>query len=89
MVTIGLSKQGGVAPRRMIGMREPDAPIEALRSLSRPSPPPWLRDRVLAEVYAMERRKRRLHIAARYGAVGLAVLFWGAGTVCLCWAIAH
>ncbi len=66
-----------------------DEPLGLLRTQPRPEPPPWLRDRVLAEVYRVERRKRRLRIAARYGAVGLAVLFWGAGTVCLCWAIAH
>ncbi len=66
-----------------------DDSLGLLRTLPRPEPPPWLRDRTLVRVYAMERRKRRLRIAARYGAVGLTVLLWGAGTVCLCWAIAH
>jgi len=90
VATTGLSKQGeGVMPREMTDVRTSDDAIETLRSLPRPVPPPWLRDRILAEVYRVERRKRRLCIAARYGAVGIAVLLWGAGTVCLCWAIAH
>lgn len=54
-----------------------------LRTLPRPEPPPWLRDRVLAKVYAMERRKRRLIAAARCGAVALAMLVGGSGIVFL------
>jgi len=54
-----------------------------IRALSKPEPPPWLRDRVLAEVYAMERRKRRLIAAARCGAVASAVLVGGGGIVFL------
>ncbi len=90
MATTGLSKQGEkVMPREMTDVRRPGDAFETLRSLPRPVPPPWLRDRILAEVYRVEQRKRRLRIATRYGAVGLAVLLWGAGMVCLCWAIAH
>lgn len=90
VATTGLSKQGEkVMPREMTDVHRSDDAIENLRSLPRPIPPPWLRDRILAEVYRVEQRKRRLRIATRYGAVGLAVLLWGAGMVCLCWAIAH
>lgn len=89
MPTAGTFKQGNVAPRDMTDARMPDDPIEALRALSRPVPPPWLRDRVLAEVYRMERHKRWRRITARYGAVGLAVLLGGVGAVCLCWVIMH
>ncbi len=64
-------------------------PLQLLRTLARPDPPPWLRDRILTQVYAIERRKRLLRRVVRCGAVGIAVLLWGAGTVCLSWAIAH
>ncbi|MDQ2783428.1 MAG: hypothetical protein M3Y58_00295 [Chloroflexota bacterium] len=90
MATTGLSKQGEkVMLREMTDVRRPGDAFETLRSLPRPVPPPWLRDRILAEMYRVEQRKRLLRIATRYGAVGLAVLLWGAGMVCLCWAIAH
>ncbi len=72
-----------------IGMQRADDPTWSLRTLSRPDPPPWLRDRILTQVYAVERRKRLLRHAIRYGAVGIAVLLWGVGTVCLGWAITH
>ena len=60
-----------------------------VRTLSKPEPPPWLRDRILAEVYAIERRKRRLIAAARCGAVALAMLVGGGGIVFLTRTIAH
>ncbi len=66
-----------------------DDPLGLLRTLPRPEPPPWLRDRVLAKVYAMERRKRRLIAAARCGAVASAVLIGGGGIVYLGWLIAR
>ncbi|MDQ2784451.1 MAG: hypothetical protein M3Y58_05560 [Chloroflexota bacterium] len=66
-----------------------DDPIRLLRTLPRPDPPPWLRDCVLAEVYAMARRRRLLRRVIRYGAVGIAVLLGGVGTACLGWAITH
>ncbi len=56
--------------------------LHPLRTLPHPAPPPWLRDRVLAEVYAIERRKHRLIAAARCGAVPLA-MFLGGGIVFL------
>lgn len=59
-----------------------------IRALSKPEPPPWLRDRVLAEVYAMERRKRGLIAAARCGTLALAMLLGGGGIVFLTWMIA-
>jgi len=59
------------------------------RTLSKPVPPPWLRDRILAKVYAMERRKRRLIAAARCGAVASAVLIGGGCIVYLGWLIAR
>jgi len=90
VVTTGLSKQGEkVMPREMTDVHRSDDAIENLRSLPRPVPPPWLRDRVLAEVYAMARRKRLLRSVIRYGAVGIAVLLGGVGTACLGWAITH
>lgn len=52
-------------------------------TLSKPEPPLWLRDRILAKVYAMERRKRRLIAAARCGTVASAVLIGGGGIVFL------
>ncbi len=57
-----------------------------VRTLSKPVPPPWLRDRVLAEVYAIERRRRRLIAATRYGAIAIAVLL-GSGIIYLGWMI--
>jgi hypothetical protein len=75
--------------RRITETPVSDDALHLLRTLARPDPPPWLRDRILTRVYAMERRKRLLRSAARYGAVGVAVLLWGAGTVCLSWAITH
>jgi len=60
-----------------------------VRTVSKPEPPPWLRDRILAEVYAIERRKRRLVAAARCGTVTLAVLLGGGGIVYLGWMIAR
>jgi len=66
-----------------------DDPIRLLRILPRPDPPPWLRDRILAQVYVMERRRRLLRNVIRYGTVGIAVLLGGVGTACLGWAITH
>lgn len=66
-----------------------DDPIRLLRTLPRPNPPPWLRDRILAQVYVMERRRQLLRSVIRYGAVGIAVLLGGVGTACLGWAITH
>ncbi len=60
-----------------------------VRTLSKPEPPPWLRDRILAEVYAIERRKRRLVAAARCGVVTLTMLLGGGGIVYLGWLIAR
>ncbi len=75
--------------RRIMDTPVSDDPLHMLRTLPRPDPPPWLRDRILTRVYAMERRKRLLRSAVRYGAIGVAVLLWGAGTVCLSWALTH
>ena len=75
--------------RRITDKPITDDPIRLLRTLARPDPPPWLRDRILTRVYAMERRKRLLRSVIRYGAVGIAVLLWGVGTACLSWAITH
>lgn len=58
-------------------------------TLSKPEPPLWLRDRILAEVYAIERRKRRLVAAARCGVVTLTMLIEGSGIVYLGWLIAR
>jgi hypothetical protein len=75
--------------RRITDTPVGDDPIQLLHMLARPDPPPWLRDRILTRVYAIERRRRLLRSVIRYGAVGVAVLLWGAGTVCLGWAITH
>ncbi len=75
--------------RRITDKSFTDDPLQMLRTLPRPDPPPWLRDRILTRVYAMERRKRLLRSAVRYGAIGAGVLLLGAGTVCLSWALTH
>ncbi len=75
--------------RRIRDRPASDDPLQLLRTLPRPDPPPWLRDRILTRVYAMERRKRLLRRAIQYSAVGVAALLWGAGTVCLSWAMTH
>ncbi len=84
-----LLPEEGLMHRRITDRPVIDVSLQLLRTLPRPDPPPWLRDRILTRVYAMERRKRLLRSAVRYGAVGIAVLLWGAGTVCLSWAMTH
>lgn len=75
--------------RRITETSVSDDDLHLLRTLARPDPPPWLCDRILIRVYAMERRKRLLRGVIRCGAIGIAMLLWGAVTVCLSWAITH